>query len=120
MSEKIAVLMEFKGFENEELKEYLSLKFGSMPKGGLTASFLSEKGYKKAKSIILTESPLNENQQVVMEKLKKNIVWGCDNPFVAIYNFIQRRECPNILLTYKEETQVLAAFSEWAQNQDEE
>lgn len=65
MNEKLAVLMEFNGYTKDELEAYLSLKFGSMTKGGMTASILSQSGYEKAKSVIFGQPQLNENQQML-------------------------------------------------------
>lgn len=65
MSDKLAVLMEFNGYTKDELEAYLSLKFGSMTKGGMTASILSQSGYEKAKSVIFGQPQLNENQQML-------------------------------------------------------
>ena len=52
MNEKLAVLMEFNGYTKDELEAYLSLKFGSMTKGGMTASILSQSEYEKINSMI--------------------------------------------------------------------
>lgn len=70
MIDKLAVFMEFSGYSKDELEAYLSLKFGSMTRGGLTASILSSSGYQKAKSVIFDQADLNENQQIVLEWLK--------------------------------------------------
>lgn len=71
MSDKLAVLMEFNGYTKDELEAYLSLKFGSMTKGGMTASILSQSGYEKAKSVIFGQPQLNENQKLLLEDLRE-------------------------------------------------
>lgn len=72
MSDKLAVVMEFSGYTKEELEDYLSFKFGSMTKGGMTASVLSNSGYEKLKTAIFEQPELNSNQQNL-------IVWMQDN-----------------------------------------
>lgn len=72
MSDKLAVLMEFNGYTKDELEAYLSLKFGSMTKGGMTASILSQSGYEKAKSVIFGQPQLNENQQSLINWMQEN------------------------------------------------
>lgn len=131
MSDKLAVLMEFNGYTKDELEDYLSLKFGSMTKGGMTASILSQSGYEKAKSAIFGQPQLNENQMTVLEYLKDKC---------SVYSFIAYKPFEAILrlsmldpektelkvknaideLTYKQQAQVLQAFSQWALEQEEE
>ncbi|WP_416336696.1 hypothetical protein, partial [Enterococcus casseliflavus] len=82
MSDKLAVLMEFNGYTKDELEAYLSLKFGSMTKGGMTASILSKSGYEKAKSVIFGQTQLNPNQQMVLEWLKEE---QTKNPELTIF-----------------------------------
>lgn len=125
MSDKLAVLMEFNGYTKDELEAYLSLKFGSMTKGGMTASILSQSGYEKAKSVIFGQSQLNENQQIVLGWLKEEKNNSNLTAFDCIYSFIYGN--PEDLVTQnwaelnaKEEAQVLEAFGQWVQEQEEE
>ena len=126
MSEKLAVLMEFNGYTKDELEAYLSLKFGSMTKGGMTASILSQSGYEKAKSVIFGQPQLNENQQMILDELKINTDYHKFNKFQAVFwmltNFINY---PDTLLAkaYKELAQdeleqVFQVFSQWAMEQE--
>lgn len=55
VSDKLAVLMEFNGYTKDELEAYLSLKFGAMTKGEMTASILSQSGCEKVKSVIFEQ-----------------------------------------------------------------
>lgn len=129
MSDKLAVLMEFNGYTKDELEAYLSLKFGSMTKGGMTASILSQSGYEKAKSVIFGQPQLNENQQIVLEWLKNiyNSPIGI-NPIAVVFSLhnelvkdseIDAVEAYNEL-DFEEEIQVLEVFSQWAREQEEE
>ncbi|MFS0933801.1 hypothetical protein ACFDAA_14495 [Enterococcus casseliflavus] len=78
MSDKLAVLMEFNGYTKDELEAYLSLKFGSMTKGGMTASILSQSGYEKAKSVIFAQPQLNENQKALVIWMQENECYNGD------------------------------------------
>ncbi|MEG7637426.1 hypothetical protein SQQ66_03425 [Enterococcus casseliflavus] len=78
MSDKLAVLMEFNGYTKDELEAYLSLKFGSMTKGGMTASILSQSGYEKAKSVIFGQPQLNENQKALVIWMQENECYNGD------------------------------------------
>lgn len=128
MSDKLAVLMEFNGYTKDELEAYLSLKFGSMTKGGMTASILSQSGYEKAKSAIFGQPQLNENQQIVLEWLKEYMLDDSD-----FYNTVYAsKQLYSYGVPYGEESeaftklnnrelaQVLELFSKWAQEQEEE
>ena len=53
---KIAVVLEFNGYTQEELQYYLSERFVGMKKGKMTASILSESGYEKVKDLMLEKS----------------------------------------------------------------
>ena len=115
MIDKLAVFMEFSGYSKDELEAYLSLKFGSMTRGGLTASILSSSGYQKAKSVIFDQTELNENQQIVFEQLcliyDKQVY---KSKMQAIYIFINEGMSEEFLMLDKKESdQVLAAFAEW-------
>lgn len=131
MSDKLAVLMEFNGYTKDELEAYLSLKFGSMTKGGMAASILSQSGYEKAKSAIFGQPQLNENQQIVVDYLKEK----CDvysfmtyKPFEAIIRLSMldpgktELRVQNTIdeLTYVQQSQVLEVFSRWAQEQEDQ
>lgn len=144
VSDKLAVLMEFNGYTKDELEAYLSLKFGSMTKGGMTASILSQSGYEKAKSVIFGQPQLNENQQIVLEWLKSTWIdrkKNCWFPFEVInslyyqfdvawgkvsYEEFKRieKDKPYIKaygeLTALEQFEVLELFSKWALEQEEE
>lgn len=125
MNAKLAVLMEFNGYTKDELEAYLSLKFGSMTKGGMTASILSQSGYKKAKSVIFDQPQLNPNQQIVLEWLKDEKENSNLTLFDCIYSFIYGNAEDLVTqiwteLNEKEEGQVLEAFGKWAQEQEEE
>lgn len=125
MSEELAVLMEFNGYTKDELEAYLILKFGSMTKGRMTASILSQSGYEKAKSVIFGQPQLNESQQIVLEWLKDkcNLYSFIAYPFEAIKMLSMLDPEENELrvkyaieeLTYVQQSQVLEAFSKWAQ-----
>ncbi len=78
VSDKLAVLMEFNGYTKDELEAYLSLKFGSMTKGGMTASILSQSGYEKAKSVIFGQPQLNENQKALVIWMQENECYNGD------------------------------------------
>lgn len=118
VSEKLVVLMEFTGYTKDELEAYLSLKFGSMTKGDMTAS-------------ILNQPQLNENQQIVLEWLKESYRqgWGATT-IRAIYllhkeNAIEKHESSYIRKAYRklntfEEAIVVKLFAEWALEQEEE
>ena len=128
MSDKLAVLMEFNGYTKDELEAYLSLKFGSMTKGGMTAYILSQSGYEKAKSVIFGQPQLNPNQQIVLDYLKEYMLDDSD-----FYNTIYAsKQLYSYGVPYGEESkaftklnnrqlaQVLELFSKWAQEQEEE
>ena len=126
MSDKLAVLMEFNGYTKDELEAYLSLKFGSMTKGGMTASILSQSGYEKAKSVIFGQPQLNENQQIVLDWLKLQaptakpmqvIFWMMNN---AAWGKLDELRKPIMHLKDKQQAQVLEEFGKWAQEQEEE
>lgn len=114
MSDKLAVLMEFNGYTKGELEAYLSLKFGSMTKGGLTASILSQSGYEKAKSVIFGQPQLNEQQQIAINNAKKSFEKGADLYDCAIDMMLYDG------LTDKEWAKATVAFLLWAQKQEEE
>ncbi|MFN6672915.1 hypothetical protein ACK4CO_14205 [Enterococcus gallinarum] len=121
MSDKLAVLMEFNGYTKDELEAYLSLKFGSMTKGGMTASILSQSGYEKAKSVIFGQPQLNENQQIVLEWLKDYYKENRSftTAFGAIRNVASKRWAfIKQNLTEDQQEQVLQAFSQWALKQE--
>ncbi|WP_234981424.1 hypothetical protein [Enterococcus gallinarum] len=137
MRDKLAVLMEFNGYTKDELEAYLSLKFGSMTKGGMTASILSQSGYEKAKSVIFAQPQLNENQQVVLGQLKINA--GSNGSLIkaihSLFNLLTissnqlEKDCTEGLLksknalarlTRKQAAEVLSAFAQWALGQEEE
>jgi len=129
VNEKLAVLMEFNGYTKDELEAYLSLKFGSMTKGGMTASILSQSGYEKAKSVIFGQPQLNPNQQIVLEYLKRRFSEEPDiskkSIFKAIDHLLYNFWDDNLndafyALDLKQESQVLQAFSQWALEQEEE
>ena len=113
MSDKLAVLMEFNGYTKDELEAYLSLKFGSMTKGGMTASILSQSGYEKAKSVIFSQPQLNEQQQIAINNAKKSFEKGADLYDCAIDMLYDG-------LTDKEWAKATVAFLLWAQKQEEE
>ena len=128
VSDKLAVLMEFNGYTKDELEAYLSLKFGSMTKGGMTAYILSQSGYEKAKSVIFGQPQLNPNQQIVLDYLKEYMLDDSD-----FYNTIYAsKQLYSYGVPYGEESkaftklnnrqlaQVLELFSKWAQEQEEE
>ncbi|MFN6651666.1 hypothetical protein ACK4CI_14130 [Enterococcus gallinarum] len=128
MSDKLAVLMEFNGYTKDELEAYLSLKFGSMTKGGMTASILSQSGYEKAKSVIFGQPQLNPNQQIVLEWLKLN--YDCDGDHEAMWNifmmyyyhtrdsFTDRLSQAIENLTNDEQIEILREYSQWALEQE--
>ncbi|MGF2152250.1 hypothetical protein ACQUFB_13475 [Enterococcus casseliflavus] len=135
MSDKLAVLMEFNGYTKDELEAYLSLKFGSMTKGGMTASILSQSGYEKAKSVIFGQPQLNENQQIVLEYLKKICPPILQSPMVTIFclmddiindnwrcyhdikpEYIDKAEN----LSKVEQFEILKAFAEWGLERETE
>ncbi|MEQ7160311.1 hypothetical protein ABQE15_05395 [Enterococcus gallinarum] len=130
MSDKLAVLMEFNGYTKDELEAYLSLKFGSMTKGGMTASILSQSGYEKAKSVIFGQPQLNPNQQIVLEWLKLNYDYDGDheamwNIFMMYYyhtrdSFTDRLSQAIENLTNDEQIEILREYSQWALEQGEE
>lgn len=136
MSEKIAVIMEFNGYTQDELQDYLTLKFVPMTKGGMTASFLSQTGYKRAKAVILDRPPLNENQRIVLEHLKsmcppKLGVSAMVTAYCLVDDNINdnwqeySEEIPEHIealqkLNIAEENQVLEIFSQWVLEQGEE
>lgn len=124
MSDKLAVLMEFNGYTKDELEAYLSLKFGSMTKGGMTASILSQSGYEKAKSVIFDQPQLDENQQVVLDWLKNRYTGNADPFGVAACLFSQTPRSEVIVATLKltrdEQAQVLKIFVNWTLEQEEE
>ncbi|WP_270274343.1 hypothetical protein [Enterococcus casseliflavus] len=136
VNEKLAVLMEFNGYTKDELEAYLSLKFGSMTKGGMTASILSQSGYEKAKSVIFGQPQLNENQQIVLEYLKgmcpaKLGVSAMVTAYCLVDDNINDNwqeysdEIPEHIealqeLSVAEENQVLEVFANWALEQEEE
>lgn len=130
MSDKLAVLMEFNGYTKGELEAYLSLKFGSMTKGGLTASILSQSGYEKAKSVIFGQPQLNPNQQMVLEWLKEE---QTKNPELSIFgtlsvlfdeseNRFMSLDVIDALnnLSNPQQEGVFQAFSKWTLGQEEE
>ncbi|MGM8141230.1 hypothetical protein [Enterococcus italicus] len=117
MSEKIAVILEFNGYTQDELQDYLTLKFVPMTKGGMTASFLSQTGYKRAKAVILDRPQLNENQKLALEVLKIEYE-DRGNCAAAIYWALEDDSLPK--LEKKEFAQVLQVFSQWALEQEEE
>ncbi|RBT39399.1 hypothetical protein EB54_02081 [Enterococcus gallinarum] len=123
MSDKLAVLMEFNGYTKDELEAYLSLKFGSMTKGGMTASILSQSGYEKAKSVIFGQPQLNENQQQVLGWLKE--YYKENRPFTTAFGAIRNVASKRWAfikqnLTEDQQEYVLEAFSRWAHEQEEE
>jgi len=118
VNEKLAVLMEFNGYTKDELEAYLSLKFGSMTKGGMTASILSQSGYEKAKSVIFGQPQLNENQQKWINRLTINYSWYGGTAQHALHATLQEPEMPD--LPQNEFAQVLKVFSRWVQEQEEE
>ena len=128
MSDKLAVLMEFNGYTKDELEAYLSLKFGSMTKGGMTAYILSQSRYEKANSVLFGQPQLNPNQQIVLDYLKEYMLDDSD-----FYNTIYAsKQLYSYGVPYGEESkaftklnnrqlaQVLELFSKWAQEQEEE
>lgn len=131
MNDKLAVLMEFNGYTKDELEAYLSLKFGSMTKGGMTASILSQSGYEKAKSVIFGQPQLNENQQTVLEWLKGNLVLGYGASLIRTIYLLHRENTIEIpenryireayrSLSTSEEATVVQLFIDWALEQEEE
>ena len=130
VSDKLAVLMEFNGYTKDELEAYLSLKFGSMTKGGMTASILSQSGYEKAKSVIFGQPQLSENQQIVLEWLKEEQI---KNPELTIFgtlsvlfdesdNRFMSLDVIDALnnLSNPQQEGVFQAFSKWSLEQGEE
>ena len=117
VSEKLVVLMEFTGYTKDELEAYLSLKFGSMTKGDMTAS-------------ILNQPQLNENQQIVLEWLKLNYDYDGDheamwNIFMLFYyhirdSFTERLSKAMENLTNAEQIEILRVYSQWALEQEDE
>ena len=74
---------------------------------------------------------LNENQQIVLEWLKANVEQDNASPMCAVFLLgewqtrIGSKEFRNIDIAYcsldsKQQAQVLQAFSQWAQEQEEE
>ncbi|AFO45152.1 hypothetical protein [Enterococcus faecalis] len=66
------------------------------------------------------EPELNENQQTVLDWLKKDYSknrWT--SPFGTIYDTIRYREIKIRMLSKKEQAEVLQAFSRWAIEQEE-
>ncbi|MGN3394073.1 hypothetical protein [Enterococcus gallinarum] len=125
MSDKLAVLMEFNEYTKDELEAYLSLKFGSMTKGGMTASILSQSGYEKAKSVIFDQPQLDEDQQQVLDWLKWSFEDQGNSSMDAIYLLRLGEAIDSVLLSYmaltkKDQTEVLQAFVQWALEQEEE
>ncbi|WP_270287077.1 hypothetical protein [Enterococcus casseliflavus] len=131
MSDKLAVLMEFNGYTKDELEAYLSLKFGSMTKGGMTASILSQSGYEKAKSVIFGQPQLNENQQIVLDWLKKEYFQGYGPAIIRTIHLLQRENSIDISgskpvtqayrsLNTAGEALVVKMFADWALEQEEE
>lgn len=127
MSEKLAVLMEFNGYTKDELEAYLSLKFGSMTKGGMTASILSQSGYEKAKSVIFGQPQLNKNQQIVLEyvkyKFSKQPLFLRKTIFYPIGELFSNKCDDDVndafdVLDLKQEAEVLQAFSQWVLEQE--
>ena len=115
--------MEFNGYTKDELEAYLSLKFGSMTKGGMTASILSQSGYEKAKSVIFGQPQLNENQQQVLGWLKE--YYKENRPFTTAFGAIRNVASKRWAfikqnLTEDQQEYVLEAFSRWALEQEEE
>lgn len=124
MSDKLAVLMEFNGYTKDELEAYLSLKFGSMTKGGMTASILSQSGYEKAKSVIFGQPQLNKNQQQVLGWLKVGHCDG-DSVFEALERITDVYEDPKTeealeSLSPDQEVQVISSFMKWTLEQEAE
>ncbi len=131
VSDKLAVLMEFNGYTKDELEAYLSLKFGSMTKGGMTASILSQSGYEKAKSVIFGQPQLNENQQIVLDWLKKEYFQGYGPAIIRTIHLLQRENSIDISgskpvtqayrsLNTAGEALVVKMFADWALEQEEE
>lgn len=123
MSDKLAVLMEFNEYTKDELEAYLSLKFGSMTKGGMTASILSQSGYEKAKSVIFDQPQLDEDQQQVLDWLKWSFEDQGNSSMDAIYLLRLGEAIDSVLLSYmaltkKDQTEVLQAFVQWALEQE--
>lgn len=123
MSEKLAVLMEFNGYTKDELEAYLSLKFGSMTKGGMTASILSQSGYEKAKSVIFGQPQLNENQQEMLQEVIKQ--YDITKPKTVLHALEHLSMIAFLLDEMEEVTEedcivVAQAFLDWAQEQEEE
>lgn len=129
VSDKLAVLMEFNGYTKDELEAYLSLKFGSMTKGGMTASILSQSGYEKAKSVIFGQPQLNENQQIVFEWLKESYFQGYGPAVIRTIHLLQRENSndlpgdKDITRAYRSldtagEAMVVKLFSDWALEQE--
>ena len=114
MNEKIAVIMEFNGYTQDELQDYLTLKFGSMTKGGMIASVLSQSGYKKAKAVIFEQPQLNDNQQIAINNSKKTFEKGADLYDCAIDMVLYDG------LTDKEWAEATLVFLSWALEQEEE
>nr|DAI95466.1 MAG TPA: hypothetical protein [Caudoviricetes sp.] len=124
VSDKLAVLMEFNGYTKDELEAYLSLKFGSMTKGGMTASILSQSGYEKAKSVIFGQPQLNKNQQQVLGWLKVGHCDG-DSVFEALERITDVYEDPKTeealeSLSPDQEVQVISSFMKWTLEQEAE
>lgn len=130
MNAKLAVLMEFNGYTKDELEAYLSMKFGSMTKGGMTASILSQSGYEKVKYVTFEQPQLNPNQQVVVEWLKNE---QTNNPDLTIFGTLEVlfNESENRFmsldvidalsdLSNSQQVGVLQLFSRWVQEQEEE
>ncbi|MEQ7227488.1 hypothetical protein ABQD95_13835 [Enterococcus avium] len=64
---------------------------------------------------------LNENQQIVLDVLKKNANQGLDELIVGGITYMSDEEINAIELSQQEELfQVLQAFSQWALEQEEE
>lgn len=64
---------------------------------------------------------LTDNQQIVLDVLKKNANQGLDELIVGGITYMSDEEINAIELSQQEELfQVLAAFAEWALEQEEE
>lgn len=64
--------------------------------------------------LVNVSKPLNENQQVVLDVLKKNANQGLDELIVGGITYMSDEEIDAIELSQQEELyQVLAAFAEW-------
>lgn len=95
-----------------------------MAKGEMTASVLSQSGYKK----IFDQPQLNEKQQVVLEWLKqytlddsdfKNAICELSKLHIAGVPY-KKEEIAFKKLSDSELAEVLAAFAEWGMKEEEE